>query len=51
MQAPPPHTPTHTPNKEGPFLPWLKTQGLLGPTSVSRGYDQICRKDHKSQQV
>ncbi len=31
MQTPPPNPP----NKEGPFLPWLKTQGHPSPTSVS----------------
>jgi hypothetical protein len=30
MQTPLPNPP----NKEGPFLPWLKTQELPGPTSV-----------------
>jgi hypothetical protein len=27
-------TPPNPPDKEGPFLPWLETQGHPGPASV-----------------
>lgn len=28
-------TPPNPPDKEGPFLPWLETQGHPGPASVN----------------
>jgi hypothetical protein len=33
-------TPPNPPDKEGPFLPWLETQGHPGPTLVKHCVEQ-----------
>ena len=41
-------TPPNPPDKEGPFLPWLETQGHPGPASVNLlGQEHSLRKEHR----